>query len=85
MAGEVEGTDLERMAHVDPGALQNYHQDSLGGSAGESRTGASRNGSGGKERWRSWGVSDCEKRQSPWFENHNWGFQTESSCCVWGC
>ena len=46
MTGEVEGTDLERMAHVDPGTLQNYHQDSLGGSAGESRTGASRNGSG---------------------------------------
>lgn len=61
MTGEVEGTDLERMAHVDPGTLQNYHQDRLGGSAGESRTGASRNGSGREERWREPGVSDCKR------------------------
>lgn len=40
MTGEVEGTGTwKRMAHVDPGTLQNYHQDSLGGNAGESRTG----------------------------------------------
>ena len=88
MTGEVEGTGLERMAHVDPGTLQNYHQDRLGGSAGESRTGASRNGSGREERWREPGVSDCKREttEPDGLKSQLQGFRRrKESCCVWGC
>lgn len=48
---------------MDPGALQNYHQGRLRGSAGEARTGASRKKwvRKGRERWRKLGVSDCKR------------------------
>lgn len=84
MTGEVEGTDLERMAHVDPGTLQNYHQDSLGGNAGESRTGLLEMGQGGKERWRELGYLTVRTAEPDGLKITTGGFQTEKgkSLCL---